>query len=879
MAVELFQLFGTVSVDTRRAERDLRNIEQVASRAGRQLDLQGSVSVDTRGALSSLTSVLQVLPGLGVAFGAAGRAVSLLTQPLQAALETGVRYRMFLEDATLGFETMLRSADKARDHLAELRQFANITPFEFKDVVQASQRLQAMGFAAREIIPILRGVGDAVSALGGDAFLVERVTLALGQMQTKGRVSAEEMMQLTEAGIPAWEMLARAIGKTTREVMQLAEQGRLRGDVAARVLAVQMSKQYQGLMERRSQTTSGLLSTAKDYIEGALGTAVTPIVDTMRAGLNFAIKQFGETGALQNMAESVSAMMRPAANAITGSLNALSAGNAAALSENFVAGLAQGLTGAALESLSQAATRVSNAVIDVVRGVWQIESPSRVAYEQGRLYVEGLEQGMVDRASEGFRRWARALARAGGEAFIQAVEDMARRLGANPAAILNVMAFESGFNAQAVNPRTGASGLLQFMPSTARRLGYDIHDIRRMSALEQVAPGGPVERYFQQFGLGKLISDAAAYAAVAAGRVLSDTATLFRQGSLAYAMNRIWDLNRDARIQQWELGALAAERGGFQLSSQTVEMRAATVNLQGIWPAHQARAPHVIDVGKIAEVTVQADRLADRLPEVERTSVALVEPLARIPFQFKQANEQVRVLVDDLLPSTVTAFKEAQQAASDFTKQYDLPASKLRKMLIAPTDEEIRRLRITWDSVASGFEETFAQSLDNALNDGQNFFSAFVTGFGRMLEQLAAQAAAHNLAKLLFGYTGEQKSAGGGIIGTIFSAVFGSLFGSKIKLPAVSTPQPVLTAPLGSAPALFPGRAGGGPVEAGGVYLVGERGPELFMPRRGGRIMPLTSAPIVINFHVQTPTGQIPRATQEQIARQMLLTLDRANRR
>jgi hypothetical protein len=48
-----------------------------------------------------------------------------------------------------------------------------------------------------------------------------------------------------------------------------------------------------------------------------------------------------------------------------------------------------------------------------------------------------------------------------------------------------------------------------------------------------------------------------------------------------------------------------------------------------------------------------------------------------------------------------------------------------------------------------------------------------------------------------------------------------------------------ITGPLAGALGLaFPGRAAGGPVEAGQPYMVGERGPELFVPRASGRIVP-----------------------------------------
>lgn len=47
----------------------------------------------------------------------------------------------------------------------------------------------------------------------------------------------------------------------------------------------------------------------------------------------------------------------------------------------------------------------------------------------------------------------------------------------------------------------------------------------------------------------------------------------------------------------------------------------------------------------------------------------------------------------------------------------------------------------------------------------------------------------------------------------------------------------------------FGARAAGGPVNAGGAYLVGERGPELFAPRQAGMIAPAAGA-VSVHFHL-----------------------------
>ena len=69
-----------------------------------------------------------------------------------------------------------------------------------------------------------------------------------------------------------------------------------------------------------------------------------------------------------------------------------------------------------------------------------------------------------------------------------------------------------------------------------------------------------------------------------------------------------------------------------------------------------------------------------------------------------------------------------------------------------------------------------------------------------------------------------------------------------------------------------PGRATGGPVAAGRSYVVGERGPELFVPSTGGRIeAPARGGRAVrVSIAVQTPTPgdpQVLRQSSRQVAR------------
>ena len=82
--------------------------------------------------------------------------------------------------------------------------------------------------------------------------------------------------------------------------------------------------------------------------------------------------------------------------------------------------------------------------------------------------------------------------------FNKKLENMATDLGVNSADIITIMKMESKLNPQAVNPYTSATGLIQFMPKTAARLGTTIEDLHNMSAVDQL---DYVYKYFKLVGV------------------------------------------------------------------------------------------------------------------------------------------------------------------------------------------------------------------------------------------------------------------------------------------------------------------------------------------------------------------------------------------
>lgn len=195
---------------------------------------------------------LGVIAGVGVALGALGLA--------------SVKAAGQMEQTRIAFTTLLKDGEKAKSFLSELEKFAASTPFELPSVLDASKRLLAFGFSAEQVIPILTAVGDSAAALGIGEEGIQRLTLAIGQMQAKGKVSAEEMLQLAEAGVPAWEMLANKIGTDIPTAMDKASKGQISAAEGIQAVISGMNSKFGGMMEQQAQTVNGIMSNIQDSV-------------------------------------------------------------------------------------------------------------------------------------------------------------------------------------------------------------------------------------------------------------------------------------------------------------------------------------------------------------------------------------------------------------------------------------------------------------------------------------------------------------------------------------------------------------------------------------------------------------------------------------
>jgi hypothetical protein len=137
--------------------------------------------------------------------------------------------------------------------------------------------------------------------------------------------------------------------------------------------------------------------------------------------------------------------------------------------------------------------------------------------------------------------------------FAERVRQIAGKIGCDPNHLMACMKFESGLDSRAVNRTSGATGLIQFMPRTAKGLATTTSALLAMTPVRQL---DYVEKYFSWFGKLANIDDL--YMAILWPAAIGKPSdyVLFRDSVGAYyRQNKGLDANHDGKVTKAEAAA------------------------------------------------------------------------------------------------------------------------------------------------------------------------------------------------------------------------------------------------------------------------------------------------------------------------------------
>ena len=291
-----------ITADSSRFEQAMQGAAKATSDAGAKIDNAGNKASNAGKKFDDMANkVKDSATKVNTACGKASKALDSVNKSINAigAVQVGnfiadiatgivsmgvscIKASAQMRQYEIAFQTMLKSASKGTQMMKDLQKFAADTPFDVPGVVQAGQQLMAFGFTAKEIIPTLRTLGDAASGLGKGTAGVQQIAYAMGQIRTSGTLKTQDIMQLTNAGIDAWGMLAETSGKSILEIKEMTERGMIDSLTAVKVLTDGMNDTYGGMMAKTAEEITGLCAN----IEETVGITAAVIGDYLVDGLD-----------------------------------------------------------------------------------------------------------------------------------------------------------------------------------------------------------------------------------------------------------------------------------------------------------------------------------------------------------------------------------------------------------------------------------------------------------------------------------------------------------------------------------------------------------------------------------------------------------------
>lgn len=249
------------------------------------IELRDNFSPKLKAASNKLSAFEQQVGGVNSVLGKLGTLVSL------AAIGAGIKKISDLgaaaESTRISFQVLTGNIQTGEKLLGELKNYANITPYLNKDILETGRLLLSFGITTQKILPTVKILGDIAS---GDAQKLYSLSLAFAQSQAAGRLMGQDLLQMINAGFNPLKVISDKTGLSMAQLKKKMEDGAISAkDVA---LAFRQATEEGGLFfqmtEKQSKTFGGRMSTLSDTIAVAftklgtsLNTALGPVLDKL----------------------------------------------------------------------------------------------------------------------------------------------------------------------------------------------------------------------------------------------------------------------------------------------------------------------------------------------------------------------------------------------------------------------------------------------------------------------------------------------------------------------------------------------------------------------------------------------------------------------
>jgi len=426
--IEAYKLRTELAVDAAKGSQSVRSFEKDVDRLGQRFTKLGpeidkalkgkelgakfgqsfsnSATALITGSFDSLGQTLgsiigtAIMPGIGTAIGSTvgggvDATLNKISGPIQKTIAQGIELNKQIELTKREFTTFAGSEQEASRYLADLKKLSIDTGNDFGWVIDTSEHIFDLTQNLDLTNTIMKAATDHAADFGGEAETILKVGDALGLIAEKGSVASRELQKLYKLGIDAKKYLAEATGLKEKEIEKLMAEDRLRGDVAARLIAEGIEREKRGFAAKLAQTT--VAGAEKRF---SVLTQIRAAEGTEKAtqGIGDFYRSANKMLEGQNAQQFVKYI-----DQATGSLiNLVETGLSAGI--NVTRGLADGIvSGDAFRAVGSAVNSLGDYTEQKLKRFFEIESPSELTKREiGVPLGEGIAQGMTDGFLKGF---------------------------------------------------------------------------------------------------------------------------------------------------------------------------------------------------------------------------------------------------------------------------------------------------------------------------------------------------------------------------------------------------------------------------------------------------------------------------------------------
>lgn len=218
--------------------------------------------------------------GLNHTYRAQSNYLSRLVQRMVAYASIAQAFSLIrnIRDVTAEFElqrvalgSIIGDLNEANAMFEQIKAAAVKSPFQIKELVTYTKQLAAYKIESDELFETTQRLADISAGLGVG---MERLVLAYGQIRATGYLRASEVRQLTEAGIPIVEELAKKMSQLRGKTVSAAE---VMGMISERAISFGMVKEvfddmtsaggmFYKMQEKQAETLAGQWSNLQDSI-------------------------------------------------------------------------------------------------------------------------------------------------------------------------------------------------------------------------------------------------------------------------------------------------------------------------------------------------------------------------------------------------------------------------------------------------------------------------------------------------------------------------------------------------------------------------------------------------------------------------------------